>query len=170
MARCGLSLGGNIGDVEHTIAKALDCLAHETDVQVIARSSYYKTPPWGGVARDWFINACVIIETNLSPQSLLQLCKKIEKNLGRIERIRWDSREIDIDILFIDGIDICAYNLVIPHKNIENRLFVLVPLQEINPEFMLRGRPIHDLIAAIISSGSAEANVITKIEPHEGVQ
>ena len=138
---CYLSLGANLGQREQTIRRALELLGAEENIQVVAISSMYETPPWGKLDQPAFINAAAKIETTLEPLELLHTCQKIEKALGRVRHEHWGARTIDLDLLYIiqDGeiLHIQNAELNIPHPYMEERSFVLVPLAEISPELIL---------------------------------
>jgi len=82
-----------------------------------------------------FLNACVMAETGLSPEELLDLLKQMEDALGRIPEKRWGPRLIDLDILFYDGLSVRSDRLTIPHREMERRAFVLLPLAQVAPEW-----------------------------------
>lgn len=124
-----LSFGSNIKDRKKYIEKALVELA-KNDINKIKISSYYKTSPVGPKQRD-FYNLVGKFETSLTPKELLKLIKEIENCLGRTKTVKWGPRIIDIDILFYGNKIIKEKNLIIPHKEIQNRLFILQPLNEI---------------------------------------
>lgn len=128
-----LGLGSNVGDRLQNLQSAVDKLSKIGEI--IKVSKVYETEPWGKTDQPAFLNACVKIECNLNPEDLLNKLKQIEKKIGRVERERWGPREIDIDILFYDDIVIESQRLTIPHPLLHERAFVLVPLNDIAPEF-----------------------------------
>ncbi len=138
---CYLSLGANLGQREKTIARALEMLGAEENIQVAAVSSMYETPPWGKLDQPAFINAAAKVETTLEPLELLHKCQQIEKALGRVRHEHWGARTIDLDLLYIEKdneiVHIQHDELNIPHPYMEQRSFVLVPLSELNPELVL---------------------------------
>lgn len=127
-----LSLGSNVGDRAEFFNKAVQELV-KFHIEILKKSAIYETEPVGVMKQPWFLNMAVKVRTNLSPQELLSVCKKIEENLGRKKRRKWAKREIDIDILLYERKTINNDFLVIPHKELLNRRFVLVPLNEIAP-------------------------------------
>ena len=131
MTEVALGLGANLGDRCGSIIAALKSLASHPDVAVTCVSSIYATPPWVIVDQPAFLNAAAVVETSLSPDSLLDVCQDIERDLGRRPRPRWGPREIDIDLLNIEGVRITSERLGLPHAGLYQRLFVLVPLDEI---------------------------------------
>lgn len=145
--RAILSLGSNLGDRLmnlHTAMKLLTADAGELTIN----SSVYETEPWGLKEQPDFLNMVVGIETELSPQQLLSEIKYIEDELLREKSIRWGSRSIDIDILFFNDLVINSDILTIPHPEIANRRFVLVPLAEIFPDLIhpVLKKPVNSLL------------------------
>ena len=128
-----LSLGSNLGRKEATLKKAVKLLGAEDEINLKKVSSFYKNPPYGGVATEEFVNIAVEIDTLLNPYDLLDVIHKIEKALGRKRTVRWGNRTCDIDIIFYDDLHMKEKDLTIPHKDYKNRDFVLVPLSEIAP-------------------------------------
>lgn len=134
-----LGLGSNVGDRLANLQKACDQLEESTDLRIIACSSIYKTEPVGELlAQRDFYNSAVMIETALGPLELLDLCKRIEKRLGRENGTHHGPRPIDIDILHYVGKEgifkAGGREVVLPHPEIYKRRFVLVPLVEIDAE------------------------------------
>jgi len=129
-----LAFGSNIGYRRRNIEKAIAEL-EQRGISKIRLSSYYKTSPVGPKQKQ-FLNAAGIFKTNLTADELLTTVKDIEKMLGRKKTLRWGPRIIDIDILFYSNIIIKNQKLIIPHKEIQNRLFVLYPLNEIASGFI----------------------------------
>jgi 2-amino-4-hydroxy-6-hydroxymethyldihydropteridine diphosphokinase len=143
----GFGLGSNIGDKPANIRAALALIESRGVARLSAVSSIYKTPPWGYLEQESFANACAIARTMLSPEALLAAVKAIETDMGRAETIRWGPRLIDIDILFYGDAPLATEALVLPHKELFNRAFVLVPLAEIAPQLKLSGRSIAEAAA-----------------------
>jgi 2-amino-4-hydroxy-6-hydroxymethyldihydropteridine diphosphokinase len=130
-----LGLGSNIGDRAENIILALSFLQSSNFVKIKKISSFYKTSPIGPRQRE-FYNIAIKASTSLNPQGLLSLIKQTEILIGRKKTLRWGPRVIDVDILFFNNTVISDESLVIPHKEIQNRLFVLVPLNEIAGDFV----------------------------------
>jgi 2-amino-4-hydroxy-6-hydroxymethyldihydropteridine diphosphokinase len=143
-----LGLGSNIGDKVSFIKSAETKISKLTGIKVLRSSSIYKTEPWGIKNQDFFLNSVLEIEANLEPQVLLSELKKIESDLGRKKRNKWYEREIDIDILFFDNLIISNESVNIPHPEIQNRNFVLIPMCELNPDFFhpVLNRTVKDLL------------------------
>ncbi|MGO4571006.1 2-amino-4-hydroxy-6-hydroxymethyldihydropteridine diphosphokinase [Microvirga sp. 2TAF3] len=152
MPEVSLSLGSNVGDKQANLARAIAILA-ERGVMILARSADYRSEPWGPVAQDWFVNACVLAETELAPEALLSLCLDVERELGRTREVRWGPRIIDIDILTYGDCEVNGPPLTIPHPHMLERAFVLVPLAEIAPWLSVGGQPIARALAALNQEG-----------------
>lgn len=153
MTRAWLGLGGNVGDVRQAIARSLVWMDNQSDLSVTKVSPLYKTPPWGVEDQPWFLNCCAQIETNLTPEDLLEICQEAERRGMRKRIIRWGPRTIDVDILMMEGVKQAEQRLTIPHPRIEERAFVLVPLADIAAEEVLNGKSIAELAAAIKNDG-----------------
>ncbi len=133
-----LSFGSNMGDRLGNIQRAVGILSSSYNIKVIRTSAFYETEPWGNKNQEWFINACVEVSTKLSPNELLKACLEVEKILGRVRNtadIKWSSRTIDIDIIFYDDLTINEPDLIIPHKYMHKRAFVLVPMLELIADY-----------------------------------
>jgi len=128
-----LSIGSNLGNKEENLIQAIQMLNEDEETEVTKRSSFLVTEPVGGVEQDDFLNAALEIKTLRSPQELLDLIASIEKKLKRERLVHWGPRTIDLDIIFYNDEIIQAENLVIPHIEMANRMFVLEPLCEIAP-------------------------------------
>lgn len=154
MAVVYLGLGSNIGDREQHLARACGLLNQHPAVIVQAVSSLYETAPVGFTAQDAFLNAVARLHTTLHPESLLAITQAIESRLGREPAMRWGPRVIDLDLLLYDALHVRKPFLDIPHKAMSQRLFVLVPLSELEPELRLpSGEPIRQLSAALPEQG-----------------
>ncbi|MDD5021014.1 MAG: 2-amino-4-hydroxy-6-hydroxymethyldihydropteridine diphosphokinase [Endomicrobiaceae bacterium] len=129
-----LSFGSNINNRKRNIEKALAELARN-NINQIKISSYYKTSPVGPEQRD-FYNLVGKFKTYLTPKELLNRIKEIENYLGRVKTVKWGPRIIDMDILFYSNKIIKEKKLTVPHKEIQNRLFILQPLNEISPNLI----------------------------------
>lgn len=127
-----LLTGGNIGNRLDYLLKA------KTEIEkrcghILQQSSTYETAAWGMEDQEAFLNQVLKIETNLQPENLLKTILQIEEELGRKRQLKYGPRTIDIDILFFNGEIINHEGLKIPHPQMQNRRFVLVPLNEIAP-------------------------------------
>ena len=130
-----LGLGSNLGDRKEFLSMACDHLCSEV-IRDFRASSIYESEPLLKKHQPKYFNMVVCGLTVLSPRELLKNCQKIELILGRIRGEHWGSREIDIDILSYGNRIINKENLVIPHPEIENRSFVLMPMLELSPEWL----------------------------------
>lgn len=149
MSLIGLGLGSNIGDKAGHVRRAAALLRERAIVPDLALSGLYRTAPWGGVDQDWFVNACAVGETALAPAALLEAVKALEVEIGRTSTVRWGPRVIDIDILYVGELALDTPDLVLPHREIMRRPFVLIPLAELAPDITFGGRCVRDLAAAM---------------------
>ncbi len=131
-----LGLGSNIGDKLTFLKKAVKYINQLEGTSVKKVSSVYRTPPFGYEKQDFFLNCAVKIDTNSNPSTLLNSLQDIEIKLGRKRLIKWGPRTIDIDILFFNNEIINEKNLQIPHPYIQERAFVLIPLNDIAHDFV----------------------------------
>ena len=130
-----LGLGSNLGDRKEFLSMAYNHLCSEA-IREFRASSIYESDPLLKMPQPKYFNMVICGLTVLSPPELLKKCQQIEISLGRIHRERWGSREIDIDILSYGSRIIDIDDLVIPHPEIENRSFVLMPMLELSPEWL----------------------------------
>ena len=127
-----LLLGTNLGDRLQNLRKAMELLSQK-NVLTIEESSIYETEPWGKPNQPWFLNILIEVMTNLTPTELLKGCLEVEKEIGRVREERWKERIIDIDIIYYNNEVISTADLNLPHPEIPNRKFTLIPLVELNP-------------------------------------
>lgn len=133
MAEVYILLGGNVGD-KSKIFKETRKLIDERIGLIIKLSSIYESEPWG-FESDLFWNQAIIVETSLNPHDILHLTQSIEKKMGRTKiSDHYESRIIDIDILFYNDLELNSSKLILPHPKMGERNFVLIPLTEIAPE------------------------------------
>ena len=130
-----LALGGNVGNSRAILDRAIGLLCDGKEVRLMARSSDYRTPPWGFKYQPHFVNLAILIETTLGPRELLAHAQEVELRLGRdrTHEKRNGPRTADIDILAYDDLTLNEPNLTLPHPRLFERAFVLVPLAEIAP-------------------------------------
>ncbi len=131
MPVAAIGLGANAGDCSGTIAHAVEELAKLGSVR--ARSQLYRTKAWGVTTQPDFLNAAVLLETELGPRDLLAALQRIERQLGRTATYRWGPRIIDLDILTYGDLAVDDPELIIPHPHLFERAFALAPLAEIDP-------------------------------------
>ena len=152
MIESGLGFGSNMGDKAGHILQAVAEIQAAGAVQNFRLSGLYRTAPWGNLDQDWFVNACGIGETALSPTQLLHFVQGIEQRMGRKRIIHWGPRTIDIDLLYYGSAKLDLPDLMIPHVEVLNRAFVLVPLLELKPDLVLGGVTASDALAKLDSS------------------
>ena len=127
--------GGNLGDRRKNLLEAKNFI-EERIGNIVRSSSIYETEAWGSQGQPSYFNQVHQLSTSLKPKEIISAILKIEKDMGRIRTTKNASRIIDIDILFYNDEIIAKENLVIPHKEITNRRFVLMPLNEIAPDLV----------------------------------
>ncbi len=145
MARVFIGIGSNLGDQNANFYHAAQLLL-QNSILIIRRSPIYHTSPWGYLDQPGFLNAVLEIETDAHPLSLLHILKSIEKKIGRQQSQKWGPRIIDLDILFYDHLILKTPELTIPHPLIAERLFVLIPLADLSPDF------VHPVLGKTIST------------------
>lgn len=149
MHRVYLIIGGNLGNREELIAKTARQI-EQTIGRIVKRSDIFESEPWGFDHETDFLNQVLEVETSLEALCLLDTCQLIEKNLGRKrDHDDYSARTADIDVLFYDD---CIYTLpplVVPHRKLHERMFVLMPLAQIAPSLMhpLLGKSINELLS-----------------------
>jgi len=155
MTEALIALGGNLGDVRETLARAIAKLCESGDVRLLARSSDYLTPPWGVEDQPPFVNLCLAVDTVLAAQALLARAQAVERALGRdrAREQRWGPRPLDIDILTYDDVVLNEPELTLPHPRLFERAFVLVPLAEIAPDLLIAGIRVRDALARLDTTG-----------------
>lgn len=138
-----IGIGSNVGAREAMLTRAVSAL--EALLGPVIASSRVETPALllPDSPKEWdvpFLNMAVSAECSMQPHALLAELKRIEQHLGRIDRGRWAPREIDLDILTYDNLEIEEEGLTIPHPELLNRYFALAPLAEIAPNWLYRGK------------------------------
>ncbi|MFL7869398.1 MAG: 2-amino-4-hydroxy-6-hydroxymethyldihydropteridine diphosphokinase [Anaerolineales bacterium] len=148
-----IALGTNLGNRLANLRAAIQAMPPE--IQVLAESHVYETPPWGYEEQPAFLNMVIKAETKLEPEPLLKRLKQLEVELGREQNFRWGPRLIDLDILFYDDLVLDSPPLVIPHPRLHERAFVLVPLADIAPNYIhpVLDRPVRELLAQVNAEG-----------------
>lgn len=148
MNKAYLSLGSNIGNLKDNILKAYKIL-EKNDINILKKSSFYKTKPYGYKDQSDFLNTVIKIQTKLEPLELLKKCHLVEKKLKRERKIHWGPRIIDVDILLYNSLKMDNEKLTIPHKEMLKRAFVLVPLKEIASNIIIDNINIDDALEKI---------------------
>ncbi|BCN87530.1 2-amino-4-hydroxy-6-hydroxymethyldihydropteridine diphosphokinase [Staphylococcus argenteus] len=131
MIQAYLGLGSNIGDRENQLNEAIKMLNEYDGIDVLKVSSIYETAPVGYTEQPNFLNLCIGIETTLSVSELLERCLDVEARLHRVRKERWGPRTIDVDILLYGNEITELPNLSVPHPRMNERAFVLIPLNDI---------------------------------------
>lgn len=134
-----IGIGSNLGDSLARVHAAFDALAHVARTQLVARSSLYRTRPFGPVSQGDFINAVAGVLTQLSALELLAALRSIESAAGRVRTERWGPRTLDLDLLVFGDRRIAEPELAVPHPGIAERGFVLRPLNDVAPTLEIPG-------------------------------
>ncbi|MDD3049844.1 MAG: 2-amino-4-hydroxy-6-hydroxymethyldihydropteridine diphosphokinase [Candidatus Cloacimonetes bacterium] len=130
-----LGLGSNIGDKKKNLDRAVSLLGQDPKIEVLKKSSYIDTKPYGKLDQPDFLNCVIEIKTTYTPHDLLSRCLSIEKIVGRTQGEKWGPRIIDVDILFYNNKIVNTLNLILPHPEVHKREFALRSLKEIAPNF-----------------------------------
>jgi 2-amino-4-hydroxy-6-hydroxymethyldihydropteridine diphosphokinase len=147
-----LGLGSNVGERLEYLRRAVGRLKATAGIRVMKLSAVYETEPVGVTDQGWFLNAAVEIHTSLSAEALLYCTQEIERDLGRVVTRRWGPRVIDLDILLFGNARVQTATLQIPHPELRNRAFVMIPLLELDPDLALPdGTSIGACLAALPS-------------------
>lgn len=131
-----VALGTNLGDKEANLRRALELLA-EHGIEVAAVSAFIETEPYGVTDQPTFLNGVCKVRTALAPLELLRTLLAIEQEMGRVRLRRWGERNIDLDLLLYEDVRMDTPELKLPHPDMLNRDFVMVPLREIAPGLKL---------------------------------
>jgi 2-amino-4-hydroxy-6-hydroxymethyldihydropteridine diphosphokinase len=138
MTRAFLGLGSNVGDRPRHLREAVETLGVLADsgTHLRAVSPVYETEPVGGPEQGRFLNLVVEIDTELTPRALLGVCHRLEAAAGRVRGERWGPRTLDVDILWMEGVQVEEPDLTVPHPRMEERRFVLAPLRDLAPDLV----------------------------------
>jgi 2-amino-4-hydroxy-6-hydroxymethyldihydropteridine diphosphokinase len=155
MVEAFVGIGGNLGDIRATLDGAIAKFCDGSDVRLLARSSDYRTPPWGKQDQPPFVNACIHVATRLTPEALLDRALAVERAFGRdrSRETRWGPRPLDIDLVAYDDLTIDQPGLCLPHPRLFERAFVLVPLAEIAPDAVIAGRRVAEALLGVDAGG-----------------
>jgi 2-amino-4-hydroxy-6-hydroxymethyldihydropteridine diphosphokinase len=132
MIRCYLGLGSNLKSPERQLRKALKKLKTLPKTHLVDTAPLYRNPAWGRRGMPDYVNSVAAIQTQLSPHKLLRCCHHIEKKQGRVRKIKYHSRTLDVDILQFGTRRIQSKTLTIPHPKMNERDFVQIPLRYFN--------------------------------------
>lgn len=150
-----IALGSNQASPLEQVAQALDALAAIPHSRVVATSSFYRTPPLGPRDQPDYLNAAVALETALPAEELLNHTQRIELEQGRVRKAeRWGPRTLDLDIMLFGNETISTPRLTVPHYDMKNRAFMLVPLLEIAAECTFPdGESVASVLAPLSRAG-----------------
>ena len=130
-----IALGSNLGDKEANLRRALELLI-ERGVEIVKTSTFISTEPYGVTDQPTFLNGVCEVRTSLEPLALLHILLAIEQEMGRVRLRHWGERNIDLDLLLYEDVVMDTPELKLPHPDMQNRDFVLLPLAEIAPELV----------------------------------
>jgi len=156
MNKVYLQLGSNIGNRYDYLSKGKK-LINDKIGKIRCQSKIYESTPWGVTDQNQFLNQIIISETHLNAKKILERSQQIEKESGRKTKNKWKARTLDIDILFFNNEIINTNSLKVPHPLIQERLFVLIPLYEINKNLK------HPVLKKDISTLLSECNDKEKV-------
>lgn len=149
-----IGLGANLGNPAATLTAAIAALSALPDTRVSAVSGFYQSAPIGPAGQPDYVNAVACLATGLSPHALLAALQDIENQHGRTREVRWGARTLDLDLLLYGNDEISTSSLIVPHIELKNRNFVVIPLLDICPELQLPdGTRISSLPVASHSAG-----------------
>ena len=159
MNKAYLLLGSNLGNSKQQLSKAVSLIEKEIG-QSARQSGLYVTAAWGNTNQPDFLNQVIIVETALSAGATMQSILSIEKKMGRVRTKKNAPRIIDIDILFFNKEIIDQSGLIVPHPQLQNRRFVLIPLNELSANFIhpVSGKTIHQLLRVCPDKLSVKKN------------
>lgn len=148
-----IALGSNVGNRSENLNSAIQSLSPL--VMVLDESPIYQTAPWGFENQPAFLNQVILAKTNCSPLDLLAHLKEIETIVGRTPTFKYGPREVDLDILFYGDLIFEHPKLQIPHPKLQERAFVLVPLNDLNPNLKhpITGQTVHEILSQLDVSG-----------------
>jgi 2-amino-4-hydroxy-6-hydroxymethyldihydropteridine diphosphokinase len=155
-----IGIGSNVGDKIRNCGQAIDEISRWKEITLVAQSSLYRTEPIGYTQQDWFINCVIEIETSLTVYELLKILDDIELSMGRRRILKWGPRIIDLDILFFNDEIIHGEELTVPHPELQNRAFVLIPLREIAGDYV---HPLLKKSVAHLAADLGEGGGIEKV-------
>ena len=158
--RAAIALGANLGDCRATLEAALAALDASPGVRLLARSRWYRSAPVGPPQPD-YVNGCALLAVTLEPDALLERLLATERRFGRVRGERWGPRCLDLDLLLMGDRRLSTRRLTLPHPQLRERAFVLVPLAEIAPAWIdpVTGRNVAELAAALPATQKGEGSL-----------
>lgn len=155
-----IAMGSNMGDKKAYMKHGVEALNQSKDFRVKTVSKLIETKPYGVKEQDNFLNGCMAVETLLSPEELLEFLHGVERSVNRVREGKWGPRTLDLDIIFYDDLIIDTVNLKVPHMDMHNRDFVLIPMQQIAPNYC---HPVlHKTIDMLVKELDGEETIIKK--------
>ncbi len=157
LQRAAIALGSNLGDCRGTLNGALLALDTSPGVRLLQRSAWYRSAAVGPPQPD-YLNGCAVLEVSLAAEQLLERLQAIEQQFGRVRAERWGPRSLDLDLIFLDDLQLASARLQLPHPRLWERNFVLVPLAEIAPDWLdpVTGLTVATLAARVRDHGHLE--------------
>lgn len=163
--RAALGLGSNLGDSFETLQGALDALLESSELMPVGVSPVYETDPVGGPEQPTYLNAVLVVDTTLSPDSLLERAHAVEDAFGRERDEQWGPRTLDVDVLAV-GDRVVDGEVTVPHPRAHERAFVLVPWSDVDAAFEVPGHgPVGTLADAVDRSGVRRREDLTLVMP-----
>jgi len=156
-----IGVGSNLGDAPASVRRAMHDVEEGLQASDARRSSLYRTSPVGGPEQPDFVNAVLVLESDLTPEVVLEVLQGIEQEAGRVRDVRWGPRTLDLDLVVAGNIISKDPVLTLPHPRAHERAFVLIPWHEIEPEASLPGV---GPIAAVIEAGFDDQDIEVLVE------
>ncbi len=157
-----VSIGSNMGHLEANLLQAQLLIQSFEGIEIVKASAFYKTAAWGKKDQADFLNMVIELHTKLKPEELIIVLMEIEEKMGRKRNDHWGPRLIDLDILLFGNEIILTEGLTIPHPEMTNRNFVLIPLAEIASEFVHPTMQIKISELLELSKDNSSVNIILK--------
>ena len=152
-----IGVGSNLGDKPDNCRKAIDRVGKVSGCRLTGRSDFFRTSPVGVEGHEWYVNAVISIEADITAYQLLKSLLAIEADLGRKRKKKWDPRTIDLDILLYGQAVMDEKELTIPHPYMHLRKFVLLPMSQLIPDLVhpVLGKTMAELLGDLIEDGQA---------------
>ena len=161
MSRFHISMGSNMGNSLEIFRKAFIRISEIPGLFIVKASSIYNTKPWGKTDQPDFLNAVLLITFDGEGEALMRELLAVEQEFGRRRIIHWGPRTLDLDILYGENTTCHSELLTLPHPWFWDRLFVLVPMAEITPDFVYKGQRIQDRIHELGNSSAVRKEEFT---------